>query len=139
MDDLEQIKQLKARYCRTMDTKDWTAMRQVFADDVTMDTTESGGGVVTGADEFMTFLAATLGDVVTVHQCHTPEIDVVSDESRDRRVGDGGHAALAGRHGAARLRPLPRALRAARRPLVHRVVHADTPADGLHAGGEMIE
>ena len=32
MDDIEAIKQLKGRYCRTMDTKDWEAMRQVFAD-----------------------------------------------------------------------------------------------------------
>ena len=78
MDDIEAIKQLKARYFRTMDTKDWDAMRQVFADDVTMDTTESGGGVVTGADEFIAFLRSTIGDVVTVHQCHTPEIDVES-------------------------------------------------------------
>jgi uncharacterized protein (TIGR02246 family) len=84
MDDLEQIKQLKARYCRTMDTKDWDAMRRVFADDVTMDTTDSGGGVVTGADEFLAFLRATIGDVVTVHQCHTPEIDL---ESPTRATG----------------------------------------------------
>ena len=78
MDDIEAIKQLKARYCRTMDTKDWPAMRQVFTDDVEMDTTASGGGVVTGADDFMTFLREMIGDVVTVHQCHTPEIDVTS-------------------------------------------------------------
>src|SRR6185503_13092372 len=78
MDDLEAIKQLKGRYCRTMDTKDWAGMRQVFTDDVTMDTTQSGGNVVTGADEFMEFLVATIGEVVTVHQCHTPEIDVTS-------------------------------------------------------------
>jgi len=78
MDDLEAIKQLKARYCRTMDTKDWAAMRQVFTDDVTMDTTQSGGNVVTGADEFMAFLVPTIGEVVTVHQCHTPEIDLTS-------------------------------------------------------------
>ena len=38
MDDVEAIKQLKARYCRTMDTKDWAGMREVFTDDVTMDT-----------------------------------------------------------------------------------------------------
>src|ERR1700710_465111 len=75
-DDIEAIKQLKARYCRTMDTKDWAAMRQVFTDDVEMDTTESGGGVVTGADDFMTFLHGAIGDVVTVHQCHTPEIHI---------------------------------------------------------------
>jgi uncharacterized protein (TIGR02246 family) len=78
MDDIEAIKQLKARYCRTMDTKDWAAMREVFADDLTMDTTESGGEVVNGADEFMTFLRAQIGEVVTVHQCHTPEIELLS-------------------------------------------------------------
>jgi uncharacterized protein (TIGR02246 family) len=78
VDDLEAIKQLKARYCRTMDTKDWGAMRQVFTDDVTMDTTDSGGGVIAGADEFMAFLVAAIGEAVTVHQCHTPEIDVSS-------------------------------------------------------------
>jgi len=34
VDDIEAIKQLKARYFRTMDTKDWKAMRQVFTDDL---------------------------------------------------------------------------------------------------------
>src|SRR3984885_7915305 len=56
MDDIEAIKQLKARYCRTMDTKDWAGMRRVFTDDVTMDTVASGGSVMTGADDFLTFL-----------------------------------------------------------------------------------
>jgi uncharacterized protein (TIGR02246 family) len=78
MDDIEAIKQLKARYCRLMDTKDWDGYRRVFTDDVTMDTTDSGGNVVTGADEFMGFLLGVIGDVVTVHQCHTPEIQVTS-------------------------------------------------------------
>ena len=50
----------------------------VFADDVVMDTTESGGGVVHGADEFMTFLRATLDGVVTVHHGHMPEIVLTS-------------------------------------------------------------
>jgi hypothetical protein len=78
MDDAEAIKRLKARYCRYMDTKDWTGYRACFADDVTMDTTDSGGNVITGADAFLTFLTATIGDAVTVHQCHTPEIDITS-------------------------------------------------------------
>ena len=30
MDDVEAIKQLKARYFRTMDTKQWAEMRTVF-------------------------------------------------------------------------------------------------------------
>jgi uncharacterized protein (TIGR02246 family) len=78
MDDIEAIKQLKARYFRTMDSKDWAAMRQVFTDDVVMDTSSSGGGVVAGADEFMTFLQGVIGDVVTVHHGHMPEIEVTS-------------------------------------------------------------
>ena len=78
MDDIEAIKQLKARYFRTMDTKDWDAMRQVFSDDVVTDTTASGGNVITGADEFMTFLRESIGDVVTVHHGHMPEIELTS-------------------------------------------------------------
>lgn len=78
MDDIEAIKQLKARYCRLMDTKNWADYRRCFTDDVTMDTTDSGGNVITGADEFLIFLVAAIGGVVTVHQCHTPEIDVIS-------------------------------------------------------------
>ena len=78
MDDVEAIRQLKARYFRTMDTKDWAGMRQVFAADVVMDTSSSGGGVITGADEFMAFLEPTLQDVVTVHHGHMPEIELTS-------------------------------------------------------------
>jgi uncharacterized protein (TIGR02246 family) len=78
MDDVEAIKRLKARYFRTMDTKDWSGMRQVFADDVMMDTSEAGGNVITGADEFLAFLEPALSAAVTVHQGHMPEIELTS-------------------------------------------------------------
>jgi uncharacterized protein (TIGR02246 family) len=78
MDDLEAIKQLKARYFRTMDTKDWAAMRTVFADDVVIDVSSSGGGVVHGADAFLASLRQVLEDVVTVHHGHMPEIEITS-------------------------------------------------------------
>jgi uncharacterized protein (TIGR02246 family) len=81
VDDIEAIKQLKARYFRTMDTKDWDGMRQVFTDDVVVDTTSSGGGVVAGADEFMAFLRDAIGDVVTVHHGHMPEIELTSADA----------------------------------------------------------
>ena len=80
-DDIEAIKQLKARYFRTMDTKRWDEMREVFTDDVTVDTTASGGGVVTGADEFLSFLRGTLADVTTVHHGHMPEIELTGPAS----------------------------------------------------------
>jgi len=78
MDDIEAIKQLKARYFRTMDTKDWDAMRQVFTDEVSMDTTASGGSVMTGADVCIAFLQRAIGDVITVHHGHMPEIGLTS-------------------------------------------------------------
>ena len=78
MDDIEAIKQLKARYFRMMDTKDWDGMREVFADDVLIDTTDSGGRVVAGADEFMAGLREILEDVLTVHHGHMPEIELTS-------------------------------------------------------------
>jgi hypothetical protein len=34
---IEQIKQLKARYFRCMDTKDWAGLRSVFCDDAVFD------------------------------------------------------------------------------------------------------
>jgi len=78
LDEIEKLKQLKARYFRTMDTKDWMAMRAVFADDVVMDTTASGGSLTVGADAFMAYLEPTLRDAVTVHHGHMPEIEVIS-------------------------------------------------------------
>jgi len=81
VDDVEAIKRLKARYFRTMDTKDWAGMRAVFADDVVMDTTEAGGGVVEGADEFIAFLSETLAGATTVHHGHMPEIELTSPTS----------------------------------------------------------
>jgi uncharacterized protein (TIGR02246 family) len=81
VDDVEAIKQLKARYFRTMDTKDWVEMRRVFTDDVVVDTTASGGRVIAGADEFISFLRETLDGVVTVHHGHMPEIAITSSST----------------------------------------------------------
>jgi uncharacterized protein (TIGR02246 family) len=79
MDDLEALRQLKARYFRTMDTKDWAGMRQLFTDDAVIDTREAGGDRVEGADAFMAFLHEALGGATTVHQGHMPELELTSD------------------------------------------------------------
>lgn len=77
---VEAIKQLKARYCRYLDTKDWAAWRTIFADDFVSDTSEAGGKVITGADDFVAFTRRALGrpTQVTAHQVHTPEIELTS-------------------------------------------------------------
>jgi hypothetical protein len=77
-EDIEAIKQLKARYFRLMDTKDWDGYATVFTDDVVIDTTEDGAGVTRGRAEFLPFLRQTIGDVTTVHHGHMPEITITS-------------------------------------------------------------
>ena len=78
MDDVEAIKQLKARYFRLMDTKDWAGFRALFTPDVRVDVSGDGAGVFEGLDVFMAMLEPTLRGVVTVHHGHTPEIEITS-------------------------------------------------------------
>jgi hypothetical protein len=76
---IEAIRQLKARYFRTMDTKDWDGMRQVFTDDVVVATTQDAGGeAIEGAEVFMAFLRDVIGDVITTQHGHMPEITITS-------------------------------------------------------------
>ncbi|MBV8964876.1 MAG: nuclear transport factor 2 family protein, partial [Mycobacteriaceae bacterium] len=78
--EIEAIKQLKARYCRYLDTKNWAAWRGLFSDDFFSDTSQAGGKVVAGADEFVAFTRNALGkpSQVTAHQVHAPEIELLS-------------------------------------------------------------
>ena len=78
--DIESIKQLKARYCRYLDAKDWDAWREIFADDFLSDTAEAGGKVIRGADEFVAFTRKRLAKPshATAHQVHAPEIELTS-------------------------------------------------------------
>lgn len=78
--EVEQLQQLKARYCRLLDTKDWAAWRELFADDFVSDTSPSGGRRVEGADAFVGYVRKNLGKPTqtTVHQVHAPELELTS-------------------------------------------------------------
>ncbi len=79
---IESIKQLKARYFRCVDTKDWDNYRKVFADDVRFDISEDmpEGGIVEGAENAVRIARDGLsGKVVSVHHGHTPEIAITSE------------------------------------------------------------
>ena len=76
--EIEAIKQLKARYCRLLDTKDWQAWRSLFSDDFLSDTSKAGGKVIRGADEFVAFTRKGVRWHATVHQVHAPEIELTS-------------------------------------------------------------
>jgi hypothetical protein len=78
--DLEALRQLKARYCRLLDGKDWEGWREVFSEDFVSDTSEAGGRVIHGRDEFIAFVRKALGPAsrTTVHQVHAPELELTS-------------------------------------------------------------
>lgn len=79
--ELEAIKQLKARYCRLLDSKDWSGWRSIFAEDFLSDTSESGGMRIQGVDEFIDFVRDSVGKPrqATVHMVHAPELELVSE------------------------------------------------------------
>jgi SnoaL-like protein len=72
---IEDIKQLKARYFRLMDTKYWSELRGVFTDDARMDI---DGFVSEGGDAIIAFMSQVLAPLRTVHHGHMPEIDVTA-------------------------------------------------------------
>jgi uncharacterized protein (TIGR02246 family) len=84
LEAIEEIKQVKARYFRHLDTKDWDAFADVFTPDARMDMSgEVRGsgpddGVTTGKHDIAAFVRRMVGDVTTVHHGHTPEIEVTS-------------------------------------------------------------
>jgi SnoaL-like protein len=86
-DDLEAIRQLKARYCRFLDSKDAEAWRSVFTTDVVvhLDMAPAIGGAdpmtappVEGVDNFVPSVLASLENAATMHHVHTPEITLTS-------------------------------------------------------------
>jgi uncharacterized protein (TIGR02246 family) len=80
LDEVEAIKRLKARYFRTLDTKDWVGFRGVFTEDVVLDTSQAGGDVIEGVDALIDFLKVVLADTTTVHQGHMPEIELTGTD-----------------------------------------------------------
>lgn len=84
---IEEIKALKARYFRCMDMKDWDGFAEQFAPDAVMDVSgemddgADGAGIVRGNREISDFVRSFVGDVVTVHHGHMPEIAVVTPSS----------------------------------------------------------
>ena len=98
---LEEIKQVKARYFRCMDTKDWAGYEAVFAPEALIDSSEAftpcdfTGAILktngqpsqdpdpawrhTDPKKFVDTLSKELQNVSTVHHGHMPEIQLTSD------------------------------------------------------------
>jgi len=76
LETIEAIKQLKARYFRLIDTKQWADWRKLFTDDARFEGTSRP---YEGPDDFCASTSAWLNPGVTVHHGHMPEIELLDD------------------------------------------------------------
>jgi len=74
--DYKEIVELKARFARTADAKDWQGFRCVFSAEGKFDF--GGGYAVEGGDAFVTEVAGQLEGAVSIHRFWLPEITFVS-------------------------------------------------------------
>lgn len=76
----EAIHQLKARYCRLVDTKQWAQLVTLFTADASLD---GFGSVPDGTDPptFVAGVAKRLGPAITIHHVQCPEIRFVSADA----------------------------------------------------------
>lgn len=90
---IEEIKRLKARYFRFVDTKDWAALQTLFSESaeffVSQDQIRAlnlGGGepiveCVRGPSQIVRFISNALHEAVSVHRGFMPEIDITSEHT----------------------------------------------------------
>jgi hypothetical protein len=101
LEAVEEIKRLRARYFRFVDTKDWDGLRGLFAPDARIDLSYAqtptdhllrpvaidgapqpiNPQAVFGVDEFVATAKSSLGEAVSVHHGHMPEIEVTGEDS----------------------------------------------------------
>jgi hypothetical protein len=89
---IEEIRQLKARYFRLMDTRDYEAMAQVFCQDAVFDCSEGSsitpvggpakgiiGPIVRNRDAIMAWIRAAFAQATCVHHGHCHEVTIDSE------------------------------------------------------------
>lgn len=77
---LRQIEDLKYRYLRALDEKDWDSFAGAFTPEATA--VYGSRLAFTGPGEIVSFMQENLGPaMITVHQCHHPEIAIDGDHA----------------------------------------------------------
>lgn len=76
---IEDIKLLKARYFRMIDSKNWPGFEALFAADASFDISDDiPGCVITGSANILRAVVPSLTEAVSVHHGHCPEIEITS-------------------------------------------------------------
>lgn len=76
---IEEIRQLKARYFRFVDTKKWDEFASLFTDDLKIDFEESTSKPLT-KDQFVASAERHFTGAMSVHHGHVPEIEIIDAE-----------------------------------------------------------
>ena len=81
LENIELLKQLKARYFRALDSKDWTLMRSCLHDEC-IAAYDGGKYSFDGADNIVQFFQQYMSspDMIFMHHGHLPEIEIESAE-----------------------------------------------------------
>ena len=75
---LEALKQLKARYFRFIDTKDFAQLPSVFTEDYVY-ADDAKERIISGRDPFVQFIAERHSSSVSVHHGYMPELELLSE------------------------------------------------------------
>jgi len=78
LEEIEEIKKLKARYTFAVDTRDWDYVLSCYTDDAVFDLTGFAGGVYRGKKELTKFFKEDLESILPfmIHLLHNPVIEV---------------------------------------------------------------
>ena len=77
--DRRAIEELKARYCRFIDTKQWDEFHDLFTDDCQHFLPQESGTPIMTNEQYFPMLENVWGDKgITVHHVHAPEITFLS-------------------------------------------------------------
>ncbi|GLU52663.1 nuclear transport factor 2 family protein [Dyadobacter frigoris] len=82
LQETENIKKPLARYCRFLDTKQWTAFGELLTEDVQLTFKDTAGNIIFqfySRKEMLDLTAPMLQSAVTIHYVNQPEITVLSE------------------------------------------------------------
>ncbi len=80
----EAIRDVKARYCRLLDTKDWPGFAALFTEDAVLDVREDTGcDPFHGRETLVAQVRAAVDEARTAHQVHSAEIAFDGDDAAD--------------------------------------------------------
>ncbi len=76
---IEEIKNLKARYFRCVDSRQWEEFATLFTEDVQIDFAESTSGSRT-REEFVAAATRHFATGISIHHGHLPEITILDEQ-----------------------------------------------------------